>query len=136
MYQAPEVIAGKEYGFKADVWSLGVILCALLTGVFPFTAPTEALLAGMMRRGVSPWGDQSGPLSRQLSKTWLPAVSTWTPHAASPSTKSRITPGWPPCARQGLTPKPPGLAPAGAPESQGPALPPTGALGRSNTKGP
>jgi len=34
-YSAPEVVAGKEYGAKADVWSVGVTLMVLLAGVPP-----------------------------------------------------------------------------------------------------
>ena len=32
-YSAPEVVSGKEYGAKADVWSVAVTLMVLLTGV-------------------------------------------------------------------------------------------------------
>lgn len=34
-YSAPEVVSGKEYGAKADVWSVGVTLMVLLAGVPP-----------------------------------------------------------------------------------------------------
>uniref|UniRef100_A0A0N4ZYV3 non-specific serine/threonine protein kinase n=1 Tax=Parastrongyloides trichosuri TaxID=131310 RepID=A0A0N4ZYV3_PARTI len=38
-YAAPELFQGIKYiGFKADTWSLGVILFALLTGGYPFHA--------------------------------------------------------------------------------------------------
>lgn len=38
-YLAPEVIRESGYsGFKADVWSLGVLLFYLLTGKMPFQA--------------------------------------------------------------------------------------------------
>lgn len=44
-YAAPEMIAGKRYnGAKADVWSCGVILFALLCGYLPFEDPNTALL--------------------------------------------------------------------------------------------
>ena len=40
-YMAPEIVRRKEYiGFPVDVWSLGVLLYAMLVGRFPFTAKT------------------------------------------------------------------------------------------------
>ncbi len=39
-YAAPEIIYDKQYNpFKADVWSLGVVLYALITKIFPFPDP-------------------------------------------------------------------------------------------------
>ena len=36
-YAAPELIAGKSYlGAEADLWSMGVLLYALLCGFLPF----------------------------------------------------------------------------------------------------
>lgn len=41
-YMSPEIVRKSEYnGFKADIWSLGVVLYVLLTGKFPFKAKTE-----------------------------------------------------------------------------------------------
>jgi len=38
-YISPEILVGKPYnGFKADVWSSGVVLYALLFGCFPFSS--------------------------------------------------------------------------------------------------
>uniref|UniRef100_M8BB87 Uncharacterized protein n=1 Tax=Aegilops tauschii TaxID=37682 RepID=M8BB87_AEGTA len=64
-YVAREVVAGREYGEKVDVWSAGVVLYMTLSGSVPFygaTAPEifEAVLRGNVRfpprafAGVSP----------------------------------------------------------------------------------
>ncbi|XP_051204962.1 phosphoenolpyruvate carboxylase kinase 2-like [Lolium perenne] len=37
---APEVVAGREYGEKVDIWSAGVVLYMMLSGTVPFYGAT------------------------------------------------------------------------------------------------
>jgi dual specificity tyrosine-phosphorylation-regulated kinase 2/3/4 len=46
-YRAPEIVIGIEYGPKIDVWSLGCVLCEMLTGQALFEAEDETELMQM-----------------------------------------------------------------------------------------
>jgi 5'-AMP-activated protein kinase catalytic alpha subunit len=51
-YAAPEMIAGKKYGGqKADIWSCGVILYALVCGYLPFEDSNTAVLYKKIMQG-------------------------------------------------------------------------------------
>lgn len=71
-YVAPEVLR-RNYGKEADVWSAGVILYILLSGVPPFWAETEkgifdAILKGDIDFESSPWPSISAPAKDLVKK--------------------------------------------------------------------
>jgi serine/threonine protein kinase len=52
-YVAPEILLGNDYnGFKADIWSLGIILYVLETGRTPWTAQSNIMLFQQITNGV------------------------------------------------------------------------------------
>lgn len=82
-YVAPEVL-GRSYGKEIDVWSAGVILYILLSGVPPFWAETEkgifdAILEGNVDLQTAPW-----PSISDAAKDLIKKMLTWDP-------KKRIT---------------------------------------------
>ncbi|XP_038700000.1 mitogen-activated protein kinase kinase 2-like [Tripterygium wilfordii] len=40
-YMSPERIIGENYGYKSDIWSLGLLLLECATGKFPYTPPEQ-----------------------------------------------------------------------------------------------
>lgn len=49
-YIAPEVLTG-VYGKECDIWSLGVVLYQMLTGLMPFDGNTAAEVFGKIKKG-------------------------------------------------------------------------------------
>ena len=50
IYMAPEILAGKKYNSKADIWSIGVMFYELLYGYCPFEERSmQRLLAKIQR---------------------------------------------------------------------------------------
>ena len=92
-YRAPEVVLGMEYSKEIDIWSLGCVLCEMVTGYPLFPANDEAELISMMveMRGLPPhsmiknaprahhYFDPSGQLKSQPSqsgKLYIPNAKT------------------------------------------------------------
>ncbi|PRQ72453.1 Protein kinase-like domain-containing protein, partial [Rhodotorula toruloides] len=51
-YASPEIVAGENYhGSSSDIWSCGIILYALLTGVLPFGHADIRTLLSLVKRG-------------------------------------------------------------------------------------
>ena len=46
LYMAPQVVQKNTYNYKADVWSIGVILFELLNGITPFHSKDRAEFEG------------------------------------------------------------------------------------------
>lgn len=44
IYTAPEVLRGKSYSIKSDIWSIGVVLFQMLYGYCPFQSNNIAKL--------------------------------------------------------------------------------------------
>ena len=51
LYMAPQVINDQKYNYKADIWSVGVILFELLTTASPFYAKTKQELEKKLNKG-------------------------------------------------------------------------------------
>ncbi|XP_047942351.1 calcium-dependent protein kinase 4 [Salvia hispanica] len=66
-YVAPEVLL-KQYGFEADVWTAGVILYILLSGVPPFWAETQQGIFDAVLRGYIDFDSDPWPLISESAK--------------------------------------------------------------------
>ena len=69
-YLSPEIINGKSYSFKSDIWSLGVVLYELCALKPPFDAQSLTFLAMKIIKG------QYSPVPGQFSRELKNLVAT------------------------------------------------------------
>jgi len=85
-YVAPEIVDGKEYGAKCDIWSLGVIVFTLLCGYLPFDSLNDADLFNKISSGKfrfeSPYWDKISAEAKDLIRKILVVDQNARPTAA------------------------------------------------------
>lgn len=47
-YVSPEILLKKPYSYPTDIWSFGIIIYALCSGIFPFDHENESIAAKLI----------------------------------------------------------------------------------------
>lgn len=74
-YVAPEMLLRRPYDHKVDVWSLGVLLCAMLSGRIPFYGAAHDDREGLRKAILRGRVDFEGPNWRSVSEEAMDLVS-------------------------------------------------------------
>lgn len=88
-YMAPEVIESGDYGVKADIYSLGVLMHEIVSGQLPFAKMNEASLLLAVLDGLRP------PLEEIASAADIKGIADvmeacWDPDAGARPTAARV----------------------------------------------
>ena len=44
IYRSPERLTGNSYGLRSDIWSLGLVVLELATGLYPYEFKNKSIL--------------------------------------------------------------------------------------------
>ncbi len=75
-YCSPEILLGQMHSHQTDIWSLGVVLHVMLSGIFPFISPDKAqtkrnIVTGKLNFSLPQWArvtnDGKDLVSRMLT---------------------------------------------------------------------
>lgn len=65
-YMAPEVLKGKSYDYRVDIWGIGILLFELLAGYTPFKASSQEEQILNIKRLKINWPNDFPPMAKNL----------------------------------------------------------------------
>jgi len=91
-YIAPEVL-GKNYGSKCDIWSIGVIVYILLSGIPPFNGKDDQEIMKAVRKGKFSFSDKCWSSVSDQAKDFISKLLTLDQNAR-PTAAEALTHPW------------------------------------------